>query len=110
MGNAWLFRGTHRVQGRKRLIHQQNCGLEFLRYGRIVLGQGGGTLDVKSQEEELGFVCLNGTGAIKVDGQTYTLGKYDALYLPRDSQCTVSSTGAFDLAEIGAPSSKKYPV
>jgi 5-deoxy-glucuronate isomerase len=110
MENAWLFRGTHRVQGRKRIIHQQNCGLEFLRYGRIVLGAGGGAVNLESQDEELGFVCLSGTGAIQVDGQTYSLGKYDALYLPRDSQCTVSSAGAFDLAEFGAPSSKKYPV
>ncbi|HSB79029.1 MAG TPA: 5-deoxy-glucuronate isomerase [Candidatus Methylomirabilis sp.] len=110
MENAWLFRGTHRVQGRKRVIHQHNCGLEFLRYGRIVLGSGGGAVDLESQDEELGFVCLSGTGAIRVDGQTVSLGKYDALYLPRDSRCTVSSAGAFDLAEIGAPSSKKYPV
>lgn len=110
MENAWLFRGTHRVQGWKRVIHQNNCGLEFLRYGRVVLGSGDGAVDLESKDEELGFVCLSGTGAIRVDGQTYSLGKYDALYLPRDSHCTVSSAGAFDLAEFGAPSSKKYPV
>jgi 5-deoxy-glucuronate isomerase len=110
MANAWLFRGTQRVQGRKRIIHQYNTGLEHLRYGRIVLGQGGGKLDVESQDEELGFVCLAGTGAIEADGQTFHLGKYDALYLPRDNRCTVFSNEAFDLAEMGSPASQKYPV
>jgi 5-deoxy-glucuronate isomerase len=98
------------VQGRKRVIHQYNCGLEYLRYGRIVLGQDGGRVEVESQDEELGFVCLGGTGAIRVDGQAYSLGKYDALYLPRDNRCTVLSETSFDLAEMGAPSSKTYPV
>ncbi len=110
MAHAWLFRGTHRVQGRKRIIHQYNTGLEYLRYGRIILGQGGGKLDLDSQDEELGFVCLAGKGAVEVDGQRFQLGKYDALYLPRDSRCTVFSNEAFDLAEMGSPASKRYPI
>ncbi len=110
MANAWLFRGTNRTEGRKRIIHQYNTGLQYLRYGRIVLGQGGGKLDLESQEEELGLVCLAGTGAVEADGQTFRLGKYDALYLPRDSRCTIFSNEAFDLAEMGSPASKKYPV
>jgi len=110
MANAWLFRGTNRVAGRQRIIHQYNTGLEYLRYGRIVLGSGGGRMSVESQDEELGFVCLAGGGTIQVDGKTFQLGKYDALYLPRDSRCVVSSSGAFDVAEMGAPASKPYPV
>jgi 5-deoxy-glucuronate isomerase len=110
MANAWLFRGTQRIQGRKRIIHQYNTGLEFLRYGRIVLEKGGSAIDVSSQDEEIGFICLNGNGTIQGEGKTYALNKYDALYLPRESQCTISSKGAFDLAEIAAPSSKRYPV
>jgi 5-deoxy-glucuronate isomerase len=110
MGNVWLFRGTNQVQGRKRIIHQYNTGLEFLRYGRIVLGKSGGKIEVDSQDEEIGFVCLKGSGTIQVDGKAHSVGKYDALYLPRDSRCTVLSQGEFDLAECAAPSSKKYPV
>jgi 5-deoxy-glucuronate isomerase len=109
MGNAWLFRGTQRVKGRRRIIHQYNTGLEFLRYGRIVFGKGGGNVNIESIDEEIGFVCLNGNGTIQVDGKTHSLSKYDALYLPRESRCTVASNEAFDLAEIAAPSSKKYP-
>lgn len=110
MAHAWLFRGTHRVQGRKRIIHEYNTGLEFLRYGRIVLGAGGGAVEVESGEEELGFVCLAGAGTIRTDGQAFQLGKYDALYLPRDSRCTIASGEPFDLAEMASPASKAYPV
>jgi len=74
------------------------------------MGKDGGNVDVDSQDDEIGLVCLGGTGTIQVERQTYSLGKYDALYLPRESRCTVSSTGAFDLAEIAAPASKNLPV
>lgn len=110
MAHAWLFRGTHQVQGRKIIIHRYNTGLEFLRYGRIVLGSGGGKVDVESQDEELGFVCLAGRGTIRVNGQSFELGKYDALYLPRDGGCSICSDEAFDLAEFASPASRKYPV
>ncbi len=110
MGNAWLFRGTHQLQGRRRIIHQYNTGLEFLRYGRIVFGKGGEKVDIDSREEEIGFVCLGGEGKIQVENQTFSLKKYDALYLPIGTRCTISSQGGVDLAECAAPSSKKYPV
>jgi len=110
MAYVWLFRGTHRVQGRKRIIHQYNTGLEFLRYGRIIFGENGGRVEVDSHDEEIGFVCLKGSGNIRVDDKSYSLGKFDALYLPRESRCAISSQTTFDLAECAAPSSKKFPV
>lgn len=110
MGNAWLFRGTHQVQGRRRIIHQYNTGLEFLRYGRIVFGKGGGNVNIESMDEEMGLICLGGSGGIQVEKDTFPLHKYDSLYLPKESRCTISSNGAFDLAEVAAPSSKEYPV
>ena len=110
MMDAWLFRKTNRVEGRRRIIHQYNTGLEFLRYGRIVLGEEGGSIHVDSQDEEIGFICLNGSGTIQVDEKTYHLNKYDALYLPIEKRCTISSKEGFDLAECAALASKKYPV
>ena len=38
------------------------------------------------------------------------MNRYDALYVPRDSQITVASDGAFDLAEISSPVEKQYPL
>ena len=106
--HAWLFRGTNKVQGRKTFIDKDNTGLEFLRYGRIVLNQG--ELTVPTGEEEIAFVCLNGSGTIQVDGKSYSLAKFDSLYVPRDRQVTITASGSFDLAEVGAPATREYPV
>jgi 5-deoxy-glucuronate isomerase len=103
-----MFRGTHRVKGRKRIIDQTNSGLDFLRYGRTVVD--GDAVEVDTGEEEIAFFCAGGTGEILVGNETYTLGKYDALYVPRESRCRLSSSGKFDVVEAAAPSSKKYPV
>ncbi len=110
MAHAWLFRNTHKGQGRQRIIHQDNTGLEYLRYGRITFGPSGGAVEVESQGEELGLVCMGGEGNVQVNGQEYAFGKFDALYIPRDTRCVMRSTGAFDVAEMAAPVSKAYPV
>lgn len=110
MNNAWLFRETHRLKGRRRIIHQHNSGLEFLRYGRIILDQEMERVDIDSGEEEMAFICLGGGGSIHIGDQIFTLNKYDALYLPRESRCTIVTNGGFDLVEVAAPSSQKYPV
>lgn len=106
--HAWLFQGTDKIQGRKTFVDGSNTGLEFLRYTRIVMD--GGDMKVPTGGDEVGFVCLNGSGSIQVDGQGYSLGKYDSLYVPRDRECTITASGPFDLAEVGAPASKEYPV
>ena len=106
--NAWLFRGTGRSRGRQRLIDQSNSGLEFLRYGQIVID--GGTIPLATLDEEVVLLCLNGSGEVALAGESHLLGKYDALYLPRGCECEVASPGFFDLAEISAPVSKDYPV
>jgi len=110
MNNSWLFRQTHQVKGRKRLIDQSNTGLQYLRYGRIVLSEGGSPISMETNGEEMALVCLQGEGVVEVDGQRFGMKKYDALYLPMQTRCRISSSGLFDLAECAAPVSKKYPV
>jgi 5-deoxy-glucuronate isomerase len=110
MSEAWLFRETHRVRGRQRIVDEHNTRLEYLRYGRIVLGPEGGKEAVATGEEEAAFVCLRGRGAIEADGRAFHLGQYDALYVPRDTRCLLTSDGPFDLAECSAPVSRGYPV
>jgi 5-deoxy-glucuronate isomerase len=107
-GNAWLFRGTNMVRGRRRIIDDTNSGLQFLRYGRIVLESE--SLEVATHGEEIAFVCLNGHGEIEVQGESYELGKYDALYVPRDAECSFKSSERWDLAEVACPASRAYPV
>ncbi len=70
-----MFRGTGRVRGRQTIVDKSNSGLEFLRYGRVVLE--GGELGVATGEEDVAFLCLNGRGEIRTGGRSYELGKYD---------------------------------
>ena len=96
MSQAWLFRQTHQVKGRKGVIDQSNSGLKFLRYGRIVLPGGKPPIALDTNEEEIGLICLRGEGKVEVNGQSFGMKKYDALYLPRQSSAQVTSSGAFD--------------
>jgi 5-deoxy-glucuronate isomerase len=109
MSHAWLFRETHRVRGRQRIIDERSTGLEYLRYGRIVLGPDQAT-EVATAGEEFGFICLGGSGTIEAAARTSRLVPYDALYVPRDSRCRIRAEGALDLAECAAPASRSYPV
>jgi len=110
MSDSWLFRQTHQVEGRKRLIDQSNTELTLLRYGRIVLPGKKPPIAMDTKEEEIGLICLRGEGKVEVNGQSFGMKKYDALYLPRQTAAQVTSSGAFDLAECAAPVSRKYPV
>jgi 5-deoxy-glucuronate isomerase len=110
MSNSWLFQKTHRVKGRKRLIDSANTGLKFLRYGRIVLQGGEKTISINAGDEELGLICLQGEGEIEVSGQRFGMKKYDALYLPIQTNCQITAPEFFDLAECAAPVSRQYPV
>ncbi len=110
MNHSWLFRKTHQVSGRKRLIDSSNSGLQFLKYGRIVLREGENPISMETGRDEVGLICLGGEGEIEVGGQHFSMKKYDALYLPIQGSCRIHSRGFFDLAECAAPASKKYGV
>lgn len=110
MSDSWLFRQTHQVSGRKRLIDSSNTGLKFLKYGRIVLREGGPPVTLQTGGEEMGLICLQGEGEVEAGGQRFGMKKYDALYLPIQTACRLTSKGFFDLAECAAPASRKYEV
>ena len=110
MNESWLFRQTHQVSGRKRIIDSSNSGLQFLKYSRIVLRGGEEPILIETGKDEVGHICLQGEGEIEAGAQRFRLKKYDALYLPIQGVCRVQSGGFFDLAECAAPASKKYEV
>ena len=103
MNHAWLFRQTHQVKGRKRLIDPSNTGLQFLRYGRIVLSGGETPIAFDTKEEEIGLICLRGEGKVEVSGQSFGLKKYDALYLPRETKARVVIIGRFRFGRMRGP-------
>jgi 5-deoxy-glucuronate isomerase len=57
------------------------------------------------------LICLGGSASIDAGADTHRLGKYDALYVPRDLAFTVTpGADGCDLAEIAAPVSGRHPV
>jgi 5-deoxy-glucuronate isomerase len=110
MGHSWLFQRTHLGSGRKRLIDSSNTGLQFLKYGRILLREGENPISMETGGDEVGLICLKGEGEVEAGGQRFSMKKYDALYLPIHVSCRIHSKGFFDLAECAAPASTKYSV
>ncbi|MGH9901919.1 MAG: 5-deoxy-glucuronate isomerase, partial [Pyrinomonadaceae bacterium] len=48
--------------------------------------------------------------SVRAAGETHNLGRYDSIYLPRDTEVEVTTAGAVDLAECSAGVEKKYPL
>jgi hypothetical protein len=78
--------------------------MRFLHSGRIVLEAGAEPVQFQTGEMETGLIALRGSATVRADGQDYTLGRYDALYVSRDCAVRVTpSAEGCDLAEIAAP-------
>ena len=103
---------THKVKGRRIAVTPHETAARYLHYGRIRLDAGDLALRFNSNDHETGFICLNGAGRISTGGETFKLVRYDALYVPRDSEIEVEAEGdeGFDLAEVSAPVEKRYPL
>ena len=104
---------THQGKGRRVAVAPGTTAARYLHYGRITLTANDAPVSFTNNDHETGIVCLNGTAKVSVEGQTFELSRYDALYVPRDSQIEVRAGGAgegCDLAEISAPVANRYPL
>jgi 5-deoxy-glucuronate isomerase len=107
-----IVRNTAAAKGRTLSIAPgQTTASRHLRYGRIILDAGDAPLTFDGGGNETGLICLRGSATATVDGTSYTLGRYDALYVPRDASVAVApGADGCDLAEIAAPVTKRHPV
>ncbi len=106
-----LLRATHEGQGRNLCLAPDTAAVRFLHYGRIILRCTDRAVEFSTGPRETGFICLAGRGTVEAAGQVFELGRYDGLYVPRDSLVRVAAAEAgCDLAEISAPVSGTYPV
>ncbi len=101
-----VVRDTASQYGRHISIRPGDTAARHLHYGRIVLDGDSVTFD--TEDRETGLIGLKGKATVEVDGQTYTVGQYDALYIPRGTRVTVG--GTCDLAEVAAPVDNTYPI
>ncbi|MDI1243212.1 MAG: 5-deoxy-glucuronate isomerase [bacterium] len=103
-----FLKGTHRAKGRTRQLSPENSASRNLYYGRIRIDAGDGPIELSTEDHETGFICLNGSATITAGDSSFQLNRYDALYVPRDSQVTVTAENGCDLAEVSSPVENQY--
>ena len=106
-----VVRNTAAQRGRSRSVEPGLTAARHLHYGRIILDAADAPLRFNTGNLETGLICLNGSGEVVVDGGSYQLGRYDAVYAPRDAAIEVKpGANGIDLAEVAAPVTKRHPV
>jgi 5-deoxy-glucuronate isomerase len=106
-----VVRDTASRKGRTHAVVPGATSAQHLHYGRVILEATDDPLEFATNQLETGFVCLGGSAQITTEGVTHTLSRYDALYVPRDSQVHVAAgPEGCDLAEIAAPVTRRHDV
>lgn len=105
-----VVKGTHLAKGRTVSVRPGETASRNLFYGRIRIEAGDPAIAFENGTHETGLICLIGSGKVTTHGQEFSVNRYDALYVPRDSEIKVESDGAFDLAELSSPVEKQYPL
>ena len=101
---------TDKNKGRNIAVSPDNSASRHLHYGRIILDTDG-TIKFDNETHETGLICLKGAAKVSVDGESFDLTQYDALYVPRDSEIKIqASENGCDLAEVSAEVENKYPL
>ncbi len=99
-----VVRDTAAHRGRRISVKPGDTAARHLHYGRIVLHDE--SIAFSTEDRETAFICLKGSATVAGD----TLVPYDALYLPRDTEVTVTpGPDGCDLAEVAAPVDHQYP-
>src|ERR1700676_5252854 len=86
-----IFRKTNTQVGRNIFITPANSSMKHLAYGRIRLNAAKASESFSTGERETGLICLSGEATVSVDNKDATLGRRDAMYIPRDSSGKIAS-------------------
>lgn len=106
-----VVRDTGSRRGRHVWVQPGATSARHLRYGRTILDAGDDAVGLSTGDHEIGLVVLGGTAEVEADGGPYVLGRYDALYVPRQSAIEIRpGPDGCDVAEVGAPVAARYAV
>lgn len=105
-----IFRKTNGQTGRHLAVTPQNSTMRHLAYGRIILNSSKPSVSFSNGDRETGLICLSGKATVKTSAKEFEFGKFDAIYVPRDSSIEISTGNSVDLAEFSAEVSRKYPL
>jgi 5-deoxy-glucuronate isomerase len=105
-----IFRGTNRRKGRHLAVTPQNSLMRHLNYGRIILDKETPRAAFGTGVLETGLICLAGECTVAAGGATHEVGRYDSIYLPRDTEVEIKTETSVDLVECSAEVERKYPL
>jgi 5-deoxy-glucuronate isomerase len=106
-----IVRRTHVGHGRITHVTPERGATRWLRYGRIALRAGERLVPFGTGDCETALIGLRGAATVRADGRVYTVGRYDALYVPRDLPLEIAAgADGVDLAELAAPVAGRYEV
>jgi len=105
-----IFRKTNAQAGRHLSVTPQNSSMRHLAYGRIILNSSRPAVSFPTGDRETALICLSGRAAVKIGDREFELGRYDAIYIPRETTTEVSTRNATDIAEFSSDVEGKYPV
>ncbi len=105
-----MVRGTANQQGRNTFIHPGNSSMREVSYGRICLGGNQNQVLFANEGQETGLVCLQGECEVLAGGESFTLTRDDALYVPKGLPIKIQTASNVDLVECFAPVEGDYPL
>jgi 5-deoxy-glucuronate isomerase len=105
-----VFRKTNGQTGRHLAVTPENSTMRHLCYGRIILNSSKTSVTFSNGNRETGLLCLSGNATVKVGGKGFEIGKFDAIYIPRDSSIEISTSNSVDLAEFSSDVTGTYPL
>jgi 5-deoxy-glucuronate isomerase len=106
-----VVRNTGAEKGRHLSVTPETTASRHLYYGRIVLDHGDAPVEVETAERETGLVCLRGSATVQAENAEYSMGRYDALYIPRQGRFRITAGAeGCDFAELSAPVEQTYPL
>jgi len=105
-----LFSRTAAHTGRKISVFPGNSQLRHLHYGRVLLDASVPQASFDTGARETALLCMHGQCSIRVDGSSYALGQYDAIYVPRGRAVEITTTSNVDLVECAAEVDGDYPL
>lgn len=106
-----IVRNTASGKGRTIAVEPGRTASRHLHYGRIILSAGDSPVRFETQDRETSLIALKGSAQATTEARTYTLNRYDALYVPREAavELTPGPEGC-DIAEVAAPVLRRHPV
>src|SRR5258707_1705495 len=105
-----VFRKTNGQTGRHLAVTPENSTMRHLSYGRIILNSSKPSISFSNGDRETGLICLSGKATVKAAGKEFEIGKFDAIYVPRESSIEILTSNSVDLAEFSAHVDGRYPL